>query len=49
MTPLFYETPSTVARRAGCVASVVSLSIRLNDGHAAHLIKDGRRSHYNDD
>ena len=23
----------------------VSLSIRLNDGHAAHLIKDGRRSH----
>jgi len=26
-------------------ALVVSLSIRLNGGHAAHLIKDGRRSH----
>lgn len=26
-------------------AGRVSLSIRLNDGHSAHLIKDGRRSY----
>jgi len=40
--------PSYRGGEAGSGESLVarvSLSIRLNDGHAAHLIKDGRRSH----